>query len=175
MRNRSFEEKQLSQKIFEIENIAAEISIELDTIFTELDRKGKWAAFMKNLDKIKPAKKFSVNDVCPSNYYECLHFAFDMMSKFDDLKVQIELSATEADLLKGKDIDEIKLSFELVDVLSRHGIVVAPGKANAPSVRNEKYHDRVNLYYLKSRRTLRLMEKALSVIKESKTYIFNKY
>lgn len=175
MRNRSFEEKQLSKKIFEIENVAAEISIELDTIFRELDRKGKWAAFMKNLDKIKPVKKFSINDVCPANYYESLHFAFDMMSKFDDLKLQIELAATEADLLKGKDIDEIKLSFELVDLLSRHGIVVSPGKADAPPVKNDKYHDRVNLFYLKSRRTLRLMEKALSVIKESKSYIFNKY
>ncbi|HLN22001.1 MAG TPA: hypothetical protein VK213_12985 [Bacteroidales bacterium] len=175
MRNRSFEEKQLSKKIFEIENVAAEISIELDIIFRELDRKGKWDEFMLNLDKIKPKKKYTLTDVCPQNYFESLHFAFDMMSKFDDLKLQVEISSTEADLLKGKGIHEIEMCPELVELLNMHGISVNPGAADAPPVKNDKFTDRICLYYLKSRRTLRLMEKALSVLKESKSYIFSRY
>ncbi|HEX2921068.1 MAG TPA: hypothetical protein VHO50_07880 [Bacteroidales bacterium] len=175
MRNRSSEEKHLSQKIFEIENIAAEISIELDSIFKELDRKGKWDEFMLNLDKIKPKKKLIAIDVCPENYYESLHFAFDMMSKFDEFKVQVELSAMEADLLKGKGIHEIPLHDELLEYLDKIGVILLPGSADVPPIRNEKYSDRVRLYYLKSRRTLRLIEKALSVLVESKAYIFMKY
>lgn len=175
MRTRSYEEKQLSSKIFEIENVAAEISIELDQIFKELDRKGKWDEFMLNLDKVKPKKKSCVTDVSPENYYESLHFAFDMMSKSDDFRAQVEMSASEADLLKGKGMEEIEMPFELVEHLGAIGVCITPGKSDASPIRNDKYTDRVCLYNLKSRRILRLMEKALTTLKESKTYIFMKY
>ncbi len=175
MRTRSFEEKQLSKKIFEIENVAAEISIELDLIFKELDKKGKWDEFMLNLDKVKPKKKFSMTDVAPENYYESLHFAFDMMSKSDEFRIQVEYSALEADLLKGKGIQEIEMPCGMIELLCSHGISVTPGIADAPPIKNDKYTDRVCLYNLKSKRILRLMEKALCILKESKAYIFMKY
>lgn len=175
MRNRSFEEKQLLQKLFEIENITAEISIELDQIFKELDRKGKWDEFMLNLDKLQPKKKYSMADVSPENYFESLHFAFDMLGKFDDLRFQVELASDEADLLKGKDIDSIRLPEPAVECLSSHGISLMPGKADVPPIKNDRYSDRICLYYLKSRRTLRLMEKSLAVLKQSKSYIFTRY
>lgn len=175
MRTRSFEEKQLSNKLFEIENVAAEISIELDLIFKELDRKGKWDEFMLNLDKVKPKKKYSMADVAPENYYESLHFAFDMMSKADEFRDQVEMSAIEADLLKGKGMQEIEMPCEILAALTGHGISLTPGVSDAPPIRNEKYTDRVCLFNLKSKRILRLMEKALGILKESKTYIFMRY
>ncbi|HEX2969718.1 MAG TPA: hypothetical protein VHO46_11515 [Bacteroidales bacterium] len=175
MRTRSYEEKQLSKKIFEIENIAAEISIELDHIFRELDRKGKWDEFMLNLDKVKPKKKYSMAEVSPENYYESLHFAFDMLSKTDEFKAAVELAATEADLLKGRGINEIALSEELNDFLKTIGVSIDPGISNAPPIKNDKYCDRICLFNLKSARILRFMEKSLCTLKESKTYIFMKY
>lgn len=175
MRTRSYEEKQLSNKIFEIENVAAEISIELDQIFKELDRKGKWDEFMLNLDKVKPKKKSIATDVSPENYYESLHFAFDMMSKSDDFMEQVEMAAREADLLKGKGMEAIEMPCEMVDHLKTIGVSIIPGLSDAAPIRNEKYTDRVCLYNLKSMRILRLMEKALSILKKSKTYIFMKY
>jgi hypothetical protein len=175
MRNRSFEEKQLSKKMFEIENISAEISIELDQIFKELDRKGKWDEFMLNLDKVPSKKKYSMADVSPENYFESMHFAFDMMSKFDELRLQVELASEEADLLKGRGIESIELPESALEFLKELGIEVKPGISDAPPIKNGKYSDRICLYYLKSRRTLRLMEKALSILKESKSIIFTRY
>lgn len=175
MRTRSFEEKQLSKKIFEIENVAAEISIELDQIFKELDRKGKWDEFMLNLDKVKPKKKYSITDVAPENYYESLHFAFDMMSKSDEFREQVEFAAMEADLLKGKGMQAIEMPCGMVEHLGSIGVIITPGISDAPPIRNDKYTDRVCLFNLKSNRILRLMEKALSILKESKNYIFMKY
>lgn len=175
MRTRSFEEKQLANNIFEIENVAAEISIELDEIFKQLDRKGKWDEFMLNLDKVKPKKKYSMADIAPENYYESLHFAFDMLSKSDDFREQVDMAATEADLLKGKGIQDIEMPFGISDVLESLGIAIIPGTADAPPIKNDKYSDRVCLFNLKSKRILRLLEKALLTLKESKTYIFMKY
>lgn len=175
MRTRSFEEKQLSQKLFEIENISAEISIELDLIFKELDRKGKWNEFMENLDRIKPKKKFSTADVSPENYYESLHFAFDIMSKSDDLREEVELSAMEADLLRGRGMEEIDMPQGMIELLNESGAFIEAGRSDATPIRNEKYTDKVCLYSLKSKRILRLMEKALTTLKESKAYIFMKY
>jgi hypothetical protein len=175
MRTRSFEEKQLSQKLFEIENVSAEISIELDIIFKELDRKGKWNEFMSNLDSIKPKKKFSMADVSPENYYESLHFAFDIMSKSEDLRDEVEASAMEADLLRGKGMEEIDMPSGMMQMLNESGIYIQAGRSDATPIRNEKYTDRVCLYNLKSKRILRLMEKALNVLKDSKTYIFLKF
>jgi len=175
MRTRSFEEKQLSKKIFDIENVAAEISIELDQIFKQLDRNGKWDEFMLNLDKVKPKKKYTMADVAPENYYESLHFAFDMMSKSDEFREQVEMAATEADLLKGKGMQDIEMPLEIVDTLQSLGISLTPGISDAPPIKNDKYSDRVCLFNLKSKRIIRLMEKALCTLKESKTYIFMKY
>lgn len=175
MRTRSFEEKQLSQKLFEIENVSAEISIELDLIFKELDKKGKWDEFMTNLDRIKPKKKFSMADVSPENYYESLHFAFDIMSKSEDLRDEVETSCVEADLLRGKGMEEIDMPSGMLRILNESGIYIEAGRSDATPIRNEKYTDRICLYNLKSKRILRLMEKALRILKESKTYIFMKY
>ncbi len=175
MRTRSFEEKQLAKKIFDIENVAAEISIELDEIFKQLDRKGKWDEFMLNLDKVKPRKKYSMADVAPENYYESLHFAFDMISKADEFREQVEMSAAEADLLKGKGIQDIDMPYEMTDILKSLGISMPAGVKDAPPIKNDKYSDRVCLFNLKSKRILRLLEKALLILKESKAYIFMKY
>lgn len=175
MRARSFEEKQLSKKIFELENVAAEISIELDQIFKELDKKGKWDEFMLNLDKVKPSKKFNMASVVPENYYESLHFAFDMMSKTDEFREQVQREAAEADLLKGKGMQEIDMPCEITDMLQSLGISVDPGISDASPIKNDKYSDRVCLFNLKSKRMIRMMEKALCTLKESKTYIFMKY
>lgn len=175
MRTRSFEEKQLSTKLFEIENVAAEISIELDLIFKELDRKGKWDEFMLNLDKVKPRKKYSMADVAPENYYESLHFAFDMMSKSYEFREQVELASSEADLLKGKGLHEIEMHCEMLEILKSLGISITPGLSDAPPIKNDKYTDKICLFNLKSKRILRLMEKSLGILKESKTYIFMRY
>lgn len=175
MRNKSFEEKQLSSKIFEIENVAAEISIELDQIFRELDRKGKWDEFMLNLDKVKPKKKKNSAEVAPENYYESLHFAFDMMSRSDEFREQITLESEQADLLKGKGMQEIKMPDDMLKLLQSVGISVEPGISDTHPIKNDKYSDRVCFFNLKSKRILRLMEKALCTLKESKTYIFMKY
>jgi hypothetical protein len=175
MRTRSFEEKQLANKIFEIENVAAEISIELDEIFKQLDRKGKWDEFMLNLDRVKPKKKYSMVDVAPENYYESLHFAFDMLSKTDEFREQVDMAATEADLLKGKGMHEIEMPVGMADTLKSLGIAMVPGISDAPPIKNDKYSDRVCLFNLKSKRILRFLEKALCTLKESKAYIFMKY
>ena len=175
MKNRSIEEKQLSKKMFDLENISAEISIELDEIFRELDRKGKWEEFMVNLDKEHPCKKYCPTSVKPENYYESLHFSFDMMSKYDELKSQVESATTEADLLKGRGMEIIEMPPEVITFLESLGICIKPGKSDAPPIRNEKYSNRISVFNLKGRRVLRLMEKALDTVKLSKTYIFSKY
>lgn len=175
MRTRSFEEQQLSQKLFEIENVSAEISIELDLIFKELDRKGKWQEFMTNLDRIKPSKKFSMADVSPENYYESLHFAFDIMSKSDDLMEEVRLASIEADLLRGRGMESVEMPAGMIQLLTDLGIYIQSGRSDATPIRNEKYTDRVCLYNLKGKRILRFMERALLTLKDSKTYIFLKF
>jgi hypothetical protein len=175
MRNKSIEEKQLSKKLFDLENISAEISIELDYIFKELERKGKWDEFMSNLDKIQPSRKFIHTCVSPENYYECLHFAFDMMSKYDELRDQIESASAEADLLKGRGMECVEMPADALNILQSLGICIEDGSSDTTPIRNEKYHERIALYQLKSRRVLRLMEKALDTLRKSKRYIFSKY
>lgn len=171
---KSFEEKQLSRTMVQIEKVSSEINTELDLIYEELERKGKWNEFMCNIEKIEP-RKGSVDDVLPENYYEALHFVFHIIDKYEEFRSVVELSAIEAFLLEGKGIDAIELPEDFMVLLSDKGIGIEPGISIAPVIKNDKYADCLCDFYIKSGRILELIIKANKTLKASKTYIFQHY
>jgi hypothetical protein len=174
MKKKSFEEKQLKRTMVRIEEVSAGISTELEVIFEELDRKGKWNEFMSNIDSIKPAKG-AVDEVKPEKYYEALHFVFHIVEKFEDFRTSVEIAAIEDYLFTGRGIDAVELPLPAIELFDELGIHIEPGEANAQAISNDDYYERLSIFYLKSRRLLELMTKAHNILKESKLYIFQHY
>lgn len=176
MKRKSFEEKQLEENLIDLDIISAEIYIELDLIYKELYNKGKWNEFVLNLDSVEA----SVNEdqdwnLLPENYYECLHYAFSIIDMFDEFRIRVENTNTEAKLLDGEDIEDVVLPEEALNELENLGIAVEPGHSDAPYINNEKYQDSIFCYCQTSRRMLDKMEKILETLRESKKYIFTKF
>ncbi|HEX2975746.1 MAG TPA: hypothetical protein VHO68_07405 [Bacteroidales bacterium] len=174
MKKKSFEEKQLDRTMCRIGKVAKEIGDELNIIYEELERKGRWNEFMKNIDNARP-KKGPVDDVAPENYYETLHFAFHITDKFDDLSCEVELNALEDFLLTGKGIDTVELPEKDLKVLKKLGIRIEGGVSNAHTICNPEYEERICIFLLKSRHILELTRKALRILRESKAFIFLHY
>jgi hypothetical protein len=176
MKRKSFEEKQLEENLIDLDIISAEIYIELDLIYKELYSKGKWNEFVLNLDSVEA----TVNEdhewnLMPENYYECLHYAFSIIDRFDEFRIKVENTNTEAKLLEGEDIEEVVLPEEALNELENLGIAVEAGHSEAPHINNDKYEDSIFFYCQTSRRMLEKMEKILETLRESKKYIFLKF
>ncbi|MGE5406349.1 MAG: hypothetical protein ACM3NR_01450, partial [Methanosarcina sp.] len=150
---KSFEEKQLSRTMVQIEKVTSEINDDLDLIYEELERKGKWNEFMCNIDKVKP-RKGRVDDVLPENYYEALHFVFHITDKYEEFRTVVEISAIEAFLLEGKGIEAIELPEDFIEMLNNIGIRIEPGVSVAPVIKNHKYNDCICDFYMKSTKIL---------------------
>jgi hypothetical protein len=174
MKKKSFEEKQLKRTMVRIEEVSSEINAELDIIFEELDRKGKWNEFMSNINNIKP-KTVVVEDVTPDKYYETLHFVFHVVEKFEDFRTSVEIAAIEDYLLTGKGIEEVELPAGVIELLEQIGITIEPGEANAPFICNDDYYEQLSIFFLKSRKFLELLTRAHSLLKASKSYIFQHF
>jgi hypothetical protein len=169
MKKRIFEEKQLSKNMIELDILCEAITGELDVIYKELERKGKWSDFVQNLESL-PANKesYPLTDAEPENYYECLLLALTVIDKYDDFKTKVESAAKENHLIESTKVEEIELPFELLDHLNFLGISVG----SKEPVEQETYEDKVCVFYLNSRNLIEGMEKALRTVRESKTYIF---
>lgn len=155
--------------MIELDILCEAITAELDTIYKELERKGKWTDFVENLEKM-PVKKesYPLTDAEPENYYECLLLALTVIDKYDDFKTKVESASKENHLVESTKVGEMKLSSELLDHLKFLGISV---ESKEP-VEQETYEDKVCVFYLNSRNLIEGMEKALCTVRKSKNYIF---
>ena len=172
----SFEEGRLSENLVELDCIAAEISNELDLIYKELDRNGKWKDFIVNLDKIQVRKNNrSFSNVIPENYYENIHFAFNIIEKYEELKSEVETTIAEANLLRGENLEKVEMPEEMLIYLKDLGISLDTGISNVPSLSNESTEEKICIFYLNSCRLLEFMGKALDILRGSRIYIFSQY
>jgi hypothetical protein len=172
MRKKSFEEKQLTLNMIELSILSDSIIKELDSIYGELEKKGKWNEFVENLEKI-PAKEDSylLTEAIPENYYECLLLSLTVIDRYDEFKCKAE-SAQREDKLRN--LDNRKLPDELLQILRNLGISSAqetdiqPGNTESPQ-------DKICVLYLNSKILIPGLQKALVTIKESKSFIFLKF
>lgn len=166
MKKKNFEERQLSRNLIELDILSESIVNELDVIYNELERKGRWMEFIENLDKV-PAKKqhHKISDVMANDYYECLHYALSIIEKYDEFKTKIESAEREN---KMKKVDKMELPVEISEQLNRIGIST---EIPAEPTSNESYFDIICIFYLSSTRMIEVMDKILHKLKESKKYI----
>ncbi len=166
MKKKSFEERQLSINLIELDILSELIVNELDLIYKELERKGRWLGFIQNLDKV-PAKRQrqTIADIHAKDYYECLHYALSIIEKYDEFKTKVESAKNENKLKKA---DELELPADILDYLGSIGISIETPEAPA---RSESYVDIICVFYLGSSRMMEVMDKVLKKLKESKKYI----
>lgn len=166
MKKKSFEERQLSINLIELDILSESIVNELDLIYKELERKGRWLGFIQNLDKV-PAKRQrqAIADVHAKDYYECLHYALSIIEKYDEFKTRIESAELEN---KMKKVDKMDLPSEISEHLNSIGI--STEISNEPAS-IESYIDIICIFYLSSARMIDVMDKVFHKLQESKKYI----
>lgn len=166
MKKKNFEERQLSRNLIELDILSESIVNELDLIYKELERQGRWSDFIENLDKV-PAKKRhnKISDIMAKDYYECLHYALSIIEKYDEFKTRIESAEREN---KMKKVDKMDLPSEISEHLNSIGISTEISKEPASI---ESYIDIICIFYLSSTRMIDVMDKVFHKLQESKKYI----
>lgn len=176
MKRKSFEEKQLEENLVDLDIITAEIYIELDLIYKELYKKGKWSEFVLNLDSVEESNNEDQDyNLLPENYYECLYYAFTIIDQYDEFRSKVENTNNEAKLLEGENIEEIALPEEALNELESLGIALESDHSEVPFIKNDLYEENIFCYCNTSRRMLEKMEKILVILRESKKYIFSQF
>lgn len=154
--------------LIELSILSDSIIKELDSIYGELEKKGKWNEFVENLEKI-PAKEDSylLTAVVPENYYECLLLSLTVIDRYDEFKCKAESAQRESKL---RNLDNRKMPDELSDILSNLGISSGYEKKIQPETENSQ--DKICVLYLNSSILIPGLQKALVTIRESKSFIF---
>lgn len=171
MRKKSFEEKQLSLNMIELSILSESIIKELDSIYGELEKKGKWNEFVENLEKI-PAKEDSylLSEAIPENYYECLLLSLTVIDRYDEFRCKAEATQREYKLRK---LDNRKMPDELSCILLNLGISSSHVNDIQPVTGDsENPHDKICVLYINSSILIPGLQKALLTIRESKSFIF---
>jgi hypothetical protein len=176
MKNKSCEEKQLLKNLMDSDVLSTEIYKELDHIHKELERKGKWDDFVINLDKteFRQETELLINEV-PENYYESLYVAFNIIDKYDEFKMKVNVAIDEAELLNGDGLESFKLPADALNFLESIGICIQPGLSESPLIRNTKYETTIYTFFLNSRKILKSLKKALSILRKSKEFICSSF
>jgi hypothetical protein len=176
MKNKRCEEKQLLKNLLDSDVLSTEIYKELDLIHKELDRKGKWNDFVLKLDstEFRQEAELLINEI-PENYYESLYVAFNIIDKYDEFKMRVNTAIDEAELLNGDSIESFKIPQDAINFLVSIGISIEPDHSDPPLLRIRKYENLIYTYFLNSRKILKSLKKALSVLRKSKEFIFSSF
>ncbi len=176
MKNKSCEEKQLLKILLDSDGLSTEIYKELDFIHKELERKGKWDDFVLNLDKteFRQETELLINEL-PENYYESLYVAFNIIDKYDAFRIKVNAAIDEAEFMNGSGLESFKIPQDAINFLESIGISIESDHSAPPLIRSIKYETQIYTFFLNSRKILKSLKNALSVLRKSKEFIFSSF